>query len=337
MDLAVRPAALLRRHFLRPELDPNAAEWYNYYSPPPQESLHSEGLLTWLRRSLWALFQLLFLLCLSALSYAVLYHNCMPATAAVRPLFFDYFTGGGLGGATRTTTRESAVQHRRVSLFRQLQTEASDYQSRRGVSRRPVPTATVDLWAPHDRAWPPVACSSSDDIFPPPPLAEEKIITRRRSPLLRPHQAYYVEVTLVLPDSPLNQNAGMFGVVTELYAPAAVVEAAACRADRDPGRAEAAEAEEGSTFTATKTTTTTSGGTRLVSVSRRSLRFPYRSRWIAVLGKIIALLPLLLGSVHETVTVTDLVFRHYIDSASQPVVRLIFYFPDERVFPPERR
>lgn len=61
----------------------------------------------------------------------------------------------------------------------------------------------------------------------------------------------------------------------------------------------------------------------LLAASRRSYRFPHQSPWIAVVTKVLLLLPLLLGAIDETRTVTGLVFRQYAESAAErPLVRM---------------
>lgn len=96
------------------------------------------------------------------------------------------------------------------------------------------------------------------------------------SQILRPGQAYYVELALKLPESESNIASGMFGVMMELYG------------------------------SSNKTSL-------LLATSRRSLRFPYRSSWVRAVANVISLPTLFLGLAHEAQTVKDNIFRHVLE------------------------
>ena len=101
--------------------------------------------------------------------------------------------------------------------------------------------------------------------------------------LLNPKGSYYFETILILPQSTYNFQSGMFGVVTELYS---------------------------------------SNETQL-AMSRRSVRMPHSSSWISTIRKCFLLIPLLIGALEETHTVTIPAFRHFIESPELPVQHVV--------------
>lgn len=125
-----------------------------------------------------------------------------------------------------------------------------------------VPSATVILNSKQNQ-WKPLI-EGIEDILP-------------DARILRPRQAYYVELSLKLPESQLNVDSGMFGVVVDLYG----------------------SSNETSTLLAT---------------SRRSLRFPYRSPLVRTAASMVSLPTLLFHFVDEVQTVKDNVFRHVLES-----------------------
>jgi hypothetical protein len=99
--------------------------------------------------------------------------------------------------------------------------------------------------------------------------------------LLVSNRAYFMELVLVLPESDTNRaSTGIFGVKVELASPNGTV----------------------------------------LAVSRHSARFPYQSRWISVLQKVVLLVPLIIGAIEESKHVVIPVFRHYVESRDHPLV-----------------
>jgi Putative adipose-regulatory protein (Seipin) len=165
----------------------------------------------------------------------------------------------------------------------------SDYGSQTSATpdmHRAVPTATLDLLAKHNewRAY-------FVDVLPQPSPKLRRVLEAK--------QAYFIEVALTLPESQSNKYSGMFGVVTELYTGGHYDETSmgnngTCLFNREP---------------------------TLLAVSRRSYRFPHQSAWISVIGKVIILVPLLIGAFEEVKTVASPAFRHFIESSARPLVR----------------
>jgi len=182
------------------------------------------------------------LLVLSAASYGIFYSAVMPSRCASAALFFDY-------------SGTSAAPIRRL------------FQLRRQKEAELEPWASVDLFAKNS----PWEAANSDVL--PSPLAEDR--------LLHAKQAYFIELALILPESDVNQKAGMFNVVTDVYS---------------------------------------SDGTKL-AVSRRSARLPHESHWIGVLRKLFCIVPLMIGASEESRTVTVPAFRHYVENTEHPLVR----------------
>lgn len=185
------------------------------------------------------------LLTLSSGSYLLFYTWVMPSMKANETLHFDYTSSA------------------RPWLL--LNRKSSSWKPTRDLS----PWGTIDLFAKKS-CW-----DAAIDEVNPIPLTEERILDSA--------QAYFIEVDLLLPDSVVNQNFGMFGVVVELQS---------------------------------------SHGT-LLATSRRSVRYPHQSRWISNVGKTICLLPLLIGAMEEARTVRIPAFRHFVESREAPLVSAI--------------
>jgi hypothetical protein len=186
-----------------------------------------------------------FLLSISAGSYLAFYHAAMPSQIITEPLYFDYTQPWGMlpvGFLTKTL---------------------------RFCNNVPLsPWAPVDLFAKHT-AW--EETSTNVQVLPKPKAAGR---------LLEKGHAYFLETVLRMPESLVNQQAGVFGVVTELRS-------------------------------SNKTT---------LAISRRAVRIPYQSTWIANARKFVCLLPILLGAMEESTTVVVRSYRHYVEHADYPLV-----------------
>ena len=98
--------------------------------------------------------------------------------------------------------------------------------------------------------------------------------------LLKPGKSHYIEVALALPESEINLMTGMFGVYVELQS---------------------------------------SNGTKL-ALSTRAARLPHESHGVAMIRKVVLLIPLLLGALRESKTIVVPSFRHVVESSEQPLV-----------------
>jgi hypothetical protein len=205
------------------------------------------------------------LLSISAGSYALFYHAAMPALSATHPLFFDYT--GPLNPSFLGKSSPPLADY--AEAF--TSTFYGKLYKNHNKDQRPEPWAAVDLFARHT-SWE----ALQTEVLPK-PIAEHR--------LLKAKQPYFIEVVLTLPDSNLNREPGMFGVVTELYS---------------------------------------HNGTQL-AVSRRSTRFPHQSKWITVVRKILYLIPLLIGAVDETRTIVLPSFRHFVESSGHPLVSVVYH------------
>jgi Putative adipose-regulatory protein (Seipin) len=252
-------------------------------SPDFPREEHTEGLLIRLGRFLAILGKLVCLAMLSAVSYGIFYQNAMPAQHVIKELHFDY-TSSSPGYPTAYPTANG------VAPKRYPRTWPSDYGSPTSTTpdmHRAVPTATLDLLAKHNE-W----HAYFEDVLPQPSTKLRRVLEAK--------QAYFIEVALTLPESQSNKYSGMFGVVTELYT--------------SGNHDETSMGNNG----------TCRGGNReltLLAVSTRSYRFPHQSSWISVLGKVIILVPLLVGAFEEVKTVASPAFRHFIESSARPLVR----------------
>lgn len=262
-DAAFR--AIARRRpvpFRPPPGEPMPA--YEYYVP------ETGGLFPFLGRVIKFTVIVTGLLFLSAITYLVFYSWIMPNQYASETLYFDY-----------TQSCAAPVSKRAPRPPTKSSVPFALTQSRRSDHSGSAPWAWVDLFAKHS-SW----TAYDEHILPQP---------RAREHLLDPHQAYYIEAVVVLPDSSINQNAGMFGIEVELYSV---------------------------------------NGTSL-AVSRRSVRYPHTSVWIAVIGKLLTLIPILIGAVEETRSLTVASFRHFVESPTAPlqhvVVRVLASSPVEIV------
>jgi Putative adipose-regulatory protein (Seipin) len=259
----VAAAALTRRPAYLLHHDDGHEPQYHYYyhhvydDGAPHYQQHNRGFFYWCWRFFVTAFQLLVLGFLSMGSYAVFYHVNQPIILHYQQFQLDYYYG------TNKNDDQQPVTSSTPSAIVRLQ-QSQPYQW----------TAMVDD----------VEAASGGGV---PFLGDRRIVP--------PRQAFYVELTLTLPESPRNVfNTGVFGVVTELY---------------------------GSNNTTTV----------LLATSRRSLRFPYRSAWIRTVANIVTLPFLLLHVTAEVQTVTDCVFRHVLESETYPLHTIQLRLLDARV------
>ncbi|KAL7575832.1 hypothetical protein ACA910_003155 [Epithemia clementina (nom. ined.)] len=129
-----------------------------------------------------------------------------------------------------------------------------------------TPFAMIDLFARHN-AW----TAFISDVEPLPNTANR---------LLNPGQGYYVELSLDLPESLANQQAGIFGIIVELYS---------------------------------------SRNKTMLAAARISTRLPHESSWVGVIRKISILPALVVGALEESRTVYVSPFRHFTESKEHPL------------------
>jgi hypothetical protein len=211
------------------------------------------GIFPFLGRILKTMTMGTLLLGISVLTYAVFLQAAMPSLSAAQPLFFDY-TGAPTPSFHAKTTSHSGSR-------------ASSFYGKSSTPSSKEPWAVVDLFAKHT-SWDALQM----EVLPK-PVASER--------LLKSKHPHFIEVVLTLPESNVNREAGIFGVVTELYS---------------------------------------HNGTQL-AVSRRSTRFPHQSLWITAVRQFVCLIPLLIGAIEEARTVVVPSFRHYVESSAHPLVR----------------
>ena len=178
-----------------------------------------------------------------------------------------------------------------VHMHRHETTRQHDQMPTPPVEPQPViPTAVINLYAGHNN-W----CAVEPSVLPDPQRPPHRHWQQQQQSL-KPKQPYYVDIVLQLPESEANRNAGMFGVVTELYG--------SINSDSD---------KHNSTSTASIPITR-------LAVARRSSRFPHTTPWISTILKIFLLLPILLQALPEARTVTVSAFRQYVDADEHPLV-----------------
>jgi hypothetical protein len=283
------------------------------HRPPSYDATatHSKGFLEWLVHIVYWLMQLLCLLLLSGLSYGIFYERSMPAPHVVKELHFDY-TVMARHNPTTTMTMEvtndaanSADAMRRVDSYNPYAIFIPSFQHHRRDTTNPLllptATATVDLWARHDGSW----NALQESVVGLPVSTNTK---------LTPNQAYSMEIILHLPESNANKNAGMFGVITDLYANTKEE-----TTTKESDTTSSTPSKKQGDYKQRRNSKASSLTPLLLANSRRSGRFPHQSGWIAVISKMLCIVPLLLGAWQETRTVRILAFRHYTEQALHPL------------------
>lgn len=230
------------------------AEDQQYYEQmrDMQETVHEHfmGLIPWIKRIVRLVVVTTLLFVSSIIAYGVFYIIVMPGHHTMESLYFDY-TCRNRGGQPVCEATDTGVI-----------TCGPDESDTHNCS----PSATVDLFARHS-PW-----QYFQPNVAPKPLTDKRILKSR--------QHYLMEIALVMPESIVNLESGMFGVAVEL---------------------------------------SSSNGTMLAS-SIRSVRLMHESSWIGFIRKTICLAPLLVGALTESRTVVVESFRHYVESPEYPLV-----------------
>jgi hypothetical protein len=130
-----------------------------------------------------------------------------------------------------------------------------------------TPWAVADLFSKHSQ-W---EAFHSECI--PKPLTDSRV--------LKPGNAYYLEVTLDLPESEINLMRGVFGVLVEI------------------------QSHDGT----------------MLATSLRSSRIPHETAWVSTVRKVVMLIPLLIGASQESRRIQVPSFRHFVESPEMPLVR----------------
>ena len=236
----------------RAQLAQQHAMHQEYYDQM-QQNVHDSfmGLIPWIQHIFKMIVVTSLLFVSSLLLYGLFYIIVMPGHHTTGQLYFDYTCRGE--GQTICEATDTGI----------VNCESVDTSSIRKCS----PSATVDLFAQQD----PWQAFESDVV--PNPLTQNRI--------LKSKQHYLVETALVMPESTVNLQSGMFGVSVQL----------------------------------------SSSNNTILASSIRSIRLPHESVWIGFIRKTICLGPLLMGALTEARTVVVPSFRHYVESADHPLVR----------------
>ena len=211
----------------------------------------------------------------SIVLYGLVYLVVMPSHHASERLFFDY---SGLAKHPAPVLTEPSSSLPSTNIVKR-----GSNQKNRPPSSSPsrgtgstieeqstipftAPWAAADLFSKHSQ-WE----AFHQDVIP---------SLKSNERILIAGQPYFLELALELPESDINQRAGVFGVQMELQA---------------------------------------SNGTKLAS-SIRTARLPHESSWVSVVRKSVWLVPLLLGAVHESRVVVIPSFGHFVESDDLPLV-----------------
>ena len=169
-----------------------------------------------------------------------------------------------------------------------------DYAPDRGGNNY-SPSATIDLWAhPHYVAW-----EAVHEAVAPPVRTTTRLLTAR--------QAYYLEVALLLPESPA--STGLLGVRTELATSLSCVIQSS------------SNDTSGTYFTTNDTHPTSTNATQstLLAHSTRWTPLPHVSRWIRTTFQIVCLPAYWVGALAEVQTVVVVPFRHFVEARHWPL------------------
>jgi Putative adipose-regulatory protein (Seipin) len=278
------------------------------------------GFIPMFGRLLFYMFQMYFLLAISAVTYYTVYHvYAMPRCFVNRPLYFDYMP--------------SELHDNRFKNLGSVRMNMQNFYNdsiRDEMSATVTARASVDLTKNKDVAW-----ESHLTIS----LSGQPI---RR--ILDPYHKYYIELLLDLPDTHRNRHGGMFGIRTELYTASptkdinsqkeTMVESSNrsacnlnCIIDCD-GNCQVVghdhvhhnlDCRELHPNASIKSTVILSSFD-LLATSHRSSRYPYVSSWIDHVQKVLFIIPLLLHTTDESKTVHIFAFRHYMESFQYPLV-----------------
>jgi hypothetical protein len=194
------------------------------------------------------------LLSLSLFLYGLLYLIVMPSYNAAGKLYFDYSGIAKHPAPVPVCPDDTSICDGMNPMSDKLLIDKT-------------PWAVADLFSKHSQ-W---EAFHSECI--PKPLTDSRI--------LKPGNAYYLEVTLDLPESEINLMSGVFGVLVEIQS---------------------------------------HNGTMLAT-SLRSSRIPHETAWVSTVRKVVMLMPLLIGASQESRRVSVPSFRHFVESPEMPLVR----------------
>ena len=225
-----------------------------YYYSDDLDEKEFGGLLPFLYRIFRLFIIVSFWTITGACSYALFYKWMMPRIVASKSFSFDY----GFPNQHDTSPTGDQVSN----LYHDFHGESLSSCS----TLTCTPLAKVDLFARHN-GWE----ALHESIIPRP-------ITERR--ILQPHKEYYIDVILELPESKLNIEAGVFGLVVELAS--------------------------------------STNQTRLAK-AQISGSFPFESAWVSLARKVCLLPAFLLGAMHESRMVYHTPFRHFLESLDFPI------------------
>eukprot|EP00980_Cylindrotheca_fusiformis_P001496 scaffold346_cov116-Cylindrotheca_fusiformis.AAC.10 len=197
------------------------------------------------------------LLSSSLFFYGLLYLAVMPSYNATRNLYFDYSGIAKHPAPVPVCSDETNICGERHSIDDKRLFENA-------------PWAVADLFSKHSQ-W---EAFHADCV--PKPLTDSRI--------LNPGTAFFLEVTLDLPESEINLMSGVFGIFVEIQS---------------------------------------HNGTILAS-SLRSSRIPHETRWVSTVRTALMLIPLLLGATQEIKQITVSSFRHFVEIPDMPLPSFYF-------------
>jgi len=231
------------------------------------------GVIPFIKRILYIACMFFLFLSSSIMNYALFYNMVMPAHYAREPIYFDY----------------NYRPH--CHVLRDVEMDSCSVEEGQRCSEQPtygtcddskaIPTATIHLLSEHTQ-W----SAHIEDVAPP---------SSSRGQILKSRSRNFLHVSLLLPESDINKNLGMFMLEVDLLD------------------------NEG----------------LLLARSTRSAMLPYESRLINTVKKLCLLVPLVLGAIPEARRILVKSFDHYIENRQKPlsiaVVRLVI--PQQTQFP----
>ena len=189
------------------------------------------------------------LLVSSLLSYLMFYYIIMPTILIQEPLYFDYSCVCGANYRLGSGRNDGSCLLTNDHRTNQIPSVCS-------------PMAQIDFLEEHTQWFP-----LSLDVAP----------VRSESRLLQPGSRYYIDISLVLPESEVNKNLGVFMVQSDLYA---------------------------------------DNGSKLATSFRPSI-LPYQGKLVGIVRKLFLLVPLLLGAIPEARHIELSIFDNYVESLDQ--------------------
>ena len=245
--------------------------------------------------------EILFLLAL--MFYVILYLLIVPSSYTKLPIYFDYTSmdisqDGSTFVYPPPIYNDPPTCHASSSCFDDNDSTFSSI------------TGTVDLFSQHTQWYPNPEIMDEISITPPPISLNDKnhkendvntgVVKRN---VLIPNQKYFLNLELVLPESEINSNLGMFMVNVQLYSSSDTPSIPTHEDDPNNGP--------------TKATTT---NPILLAYSKRPAMLPYESPIVEFVRKSVFMGPLLLGVFPEVKTVEIPSFDQFIENESKPLV-----------------